>query len=433
MNSRSITIGLLAVNLALVGIVVYMVFLLRVSPTPTRFLSKTRVVTNTVTQIAVRKLNTTNLLNALASRALNWAAIESTNYYVYIANLRAIGCPEETIKDIIITDVAKLYGKRRAELRSHGEPYQFWRTDDSWEGSIPANPQLQHQLAALDNEQRALVKELLGADLQTELKKYLHSDDYDERMYAFLPAEKREKLKEVQSRYDELEQEIYARAKGLILDEDQEQLKRIQAEREQELAKLLSPEEMEEYELRNSPTAHGLRSQLSGFDPNEEEFRKIFRLQKVFDAQFANAFNATDEVQMELRARAQEEAQDALNEEIKKLIGTKRFADYERAQDADYKALVQFTDRFEMPRDVAVKVYDMKLEAERQKLRIEANPNLTEEQRQAALMGIVRETQRSVTQALGDRGQSYLRTGGQWIRDLADSPSNATIENGQSQ
>jgi len=281
----------------------------------------------------------------------------------------------------------------------------------------------------LEKEQRALVKELLDADLEVELRKYLPSDDREERMYGFLPAEKREKLKEIQSTYDELEQEIYARAKGLILDADQEQLKRIEKQRMEELASILSPEEFEEYELRNSDTAHTMRSQLAGFDPNEDEFRRIFRLQKTFDTQFAHAFDATDESQMEIRARAEEQAQDALNAEIKKVIGEKRFAEYERAQDADYKALVQITDRFAMPRDVATKVYDMKLEAERQKLQIETNPNLSEQQRQTALTSIIRETERSVLKELGDVGQTYLKTGGQWIRDLSDAVPGVTIEN----
>src|SRR5262245_11376331 len=193
MNLRSITLALLAVNLALLGIIVYMVLLLKGSPVPTRYLShpKTKVITNTVTQIAVRKLNTTNLLAALAAnRSVNWAAIESTNYYAYIANLRAMGCPEETIKDIIITDIAKLYGKRRTELRSQSQPYQVWRTDDSGEGVAGAYAPASPQLVALDKEQRALVRELLDADLNVELKKYFQTDDQEERMYGFLPPEK---------------------------------------------------------------------------------------------------------------------------------------------------------------------------------------------------------------------------------------------------
>src|SRR5579871_1431151 len=38
----------------------------------------------------------------------HWAHLESEDYRDYIARLRAIGCPEETIRDIIIADVEKL-------------------------------------------------------------------------------------------------------------------------------------------------------------------------------------------------------------------------------------------------------------------------------------------------------------------------------------
>src|SRR6516162_1933421 len=35
----------------------------------------------------------------------SWRDVESPDYPVYIANLRAIGCPEQTIRDLIIADV----------------------------------------------------------------------------------------------------------------------------------------------------------------------------------------------------------------------------------------------------------------------------------------------------------------------------------------
>lgn len=35
----------------------------------------------------------------------HWSQVESTNYFVYIAKLRAVGCPEQTIRDIISADL----------------------------------------------------------------------------------------------------------------------------------------------------------------------------------------------------------------------------------------------------------------------------------------------------------------------------------------
>lgn len=418
MNSRGISISLLALNLVLLAAIGFMAYLLQAGLSKPEILVRTKEVTNTITQITVRKINATNLLAALANRPMNWAAIESTNYSVYITNLRGIGCPEQTIRDLLLTDVAKLYARRRAAVRNQGQPFSFWKTGDAWESG--ATPQIQAQLRELDQEQRALIRELLGVDFQTEMARYWNDDDYQQRMYEFLPVEKREKLTGLHAKYDEMEQELYARTKGWMLDEDQEQLRKLQKQKEEELAQVLTPEELEEYELRNSGTANNIRAQLNGFDPTEEEFRKIFRFQQVFDRDFEQAFDSTDEAQMEVKTRAQQEAQEALSEELKSVLGESRFAEYHRAQDEDYKTLVQMADRFDMPREVAGQVYEMKQAAETQRRKIESDPNLTDEQRQRALSGIAQETQKSLEGTLGEKVyKAYQRSAGQWIRNLA--------------
>src|SRR5690349_610511 len=42
-----------------------------------------------------------------------WHEVESDDYVSYIKNLRAIGCPQQTIRDIIVADVNQLYAHRR--------------------------------------------------------------------------------------------------------------------------------------------------------------------------------------------------------------------------------------------------------------------------------------------------------------------------------
>src|SRR5258707_15460147 len=188
-----------------------------------------------------------------------------------------------------------------------------------------------------------------------------------------------------------------------MLDEGQEKLRRIEKQREAELAGVLTPEEFEEYELRNSATATALRSQMSGFEPTEEEFRRIFRLQKTFDNDFNQAFDASDPNQSAVKARAQQQAQDALNAEIKKSLGEERYNQWARGQDSDYKALVQVAERFDLPKETANRIYDMKQDAERQKQKVDGNPNLTDDQRGKALAAIARETQKAVSATMGDQ------------------------------
>jgi len=417
MSLRRLIQFLTVAILLLLGGLAYSVFLLA-SRSEKPASGTTAIVTNTVKQIAVRKVNSTNLF-APYSAGLNWAAIESTNYATYIKNLRAINCPEETVRDIIITDISKLFAKRRAALRAQVQPYKFWRTGDALQTDYSSNPELQRLLADLDKQQRTLVKQLLGVDYRTEMSRYWFDENYEERMYGFLPTEKQEELKTLQSKYDDLEQQIYARSKGMLLDEDQEQLRRIAKEREAELAQVLSPEQLEEYQLRNSSTANSMRAQMAGFEASEEEFRKIFRVQKVFDSEFNQAFDLTDDAQSDVKARAQQDAQEALNDEIKKILGDKRYTEYQRLQEPDYKTLAQVADRFDLSRDVVDRVYGMKQEAERQKLALESNPDLTDEQRQAALNAIAKETERSVSKEMGGVYKSYYKTAGNWIRNLA--------------
>jgi hypothetical protein len=45
-----------------------------------------------------------------------WSLLESPDYRTYIANLKAIGCPQQTIRDIIVADVDSLYAPRRDQL-----------------------------------------------------------------------------------------------------------------------------------------------------------------------------------------------------------------------------------------------------------------------------------------------------------------------------
>src|SRR5438105_3314761 len=55
----------------------------------------------------------------------SWREVESPDYPTYITNLRQIGCPEQTIRDIIIADVNGLYAMKRATNLLTSEQ-QWW-------------------------------------------------------------------------------------------------------------------------------------------------------------------------------------------------------------------------------------------------------------------------------------------------------------------
>jgi hypothetical protein len=63
----------------------------------------------------------------------HWSQIESTDYRTYVANLRSIGCPEQTIRDIIATDLHTVYAAQLGRLASEGKgaEYQSVRNAES--------------------------------------------------------------------------------------------------------------------------------------------------------------------------------------------------------------------------------------------------------------------------------------------------------------
>jgi hypothetical protein len=49
-------------------------------------------------------------------KLFHWSQLESADYHTYVKNLRAIGCPEATLRAIVTADVHTVYRKQSREL-----------------------------------------------------------------------------------------------------------------------------------------------------------------------------------------------------------------------------------------------------------------------------------------------------------------------------
>ena len=87
--------------------------------------------------------------------AFRWSQLESPDYRVYIANLEAIGCPRQTIRDIVIADVDGIYAPRRKQLMEQVP-------DRPVQARADALAAAQVKLKALDAEEAGVLAELLG-------------------------------------------------------------------------------------------------------------------------------------------------------------------------------------------------------------------------------------------------------------------------------
>jgi hypothetical protein len=84
-------------------------------------------------------------------KPFHWSQIESADYRTYVTNLRGIGCPEQTIRDLVKADVDNLYASRRQPLE-----------DKLATSDVAGRTALQRELQQLGNQEASAVTVLLA-------------------------------------------------------------------------------------------------------------------------------------------------------------------------------------------------------------------------------------------------------------------------------
>lgn len=257
----------------------------------------------------------------------HWAQVESPEYPVYIANLRAIGCPELTVRDIIVADVNQLFAPRYVALARNVPGLSWWTKQDP---RRPLPTSIQSQINALNLEKRQLLEKLLGKEALVGLDALDLgvAGVQEQQAWTFLPAGKRVGLQQILSRYAALLEWGRTQWKGLPTEEHEAKLKELWAARLNELRQLLSPVELEEFQLRDSPTADSLREHYGKSDLTEAEFRQLYALRSEFEQQHPDP-KSEDWKQHE--------------ESISQALGSSRMAELEKQNNRMWQAMKDLT------------------------------------------------------------------------------------------
>lgn len=343
---------------------------------------------------------------ALKQRADIWRSLQSDDLPALVANLRAAGFPDPQARAVVASVLGARYeAKRRALLGAEDVP-PFWKARPAGAGLDPAK---QAELRTLAREQRDQLKRLFGAEAEGEESRF-----YQQRLYGPLPPDKLEGVARIAGDYAELTGQIQTDAGGMLLPEDRENLAMLEQEKRKDLAALLTPAELELYDLYSSGTATTLRRNLASFNPTEAEFRAIFALQRDFDeAHGRNSLSTTmlgllDERSMQDRTSSIQK----LNEQVRAALGDARYQEYQRAQDPGYRVAARIAERYRLPAENAVAVYALQKEAQQRLVSLRGD-------REAAA-GYLRETSARLQQLLGPKGVEAYRqsTGSLWLRSL---------------
>jgi hypothetical protein len=353
---------------------------------------------------------------------LDWRKLESEDYKSYIANLRATGCPEETIRDIIISDINKLYTQKWRQLNPSRD-YKYWRYGrSSGEDATREIAARRKLLEGLLREKRELVRALVGVDLVEEGDKYgdvsFRGPGFEAQALEFLPAEKQQLIRQIRDRFEPASQQVMESREpdGFLSADARKRLIALRNEAEAEIRKALTPAEWELFQLHFSNTAQSMRRDMSGLDPTEEEFRRIYALRKAVDQQWEDQVIDRDDKEGQQRRAA---SYQKLDQDIKEALPADRYAAYKQAQEWEYKEVLGFSRTWDLPKEVASTLYSIRKSAEKQVGELRALKGATDQDRQAAAVALRTETEKSLREALGDKAYaSYMRNHAYWLRSL---------------
>ncbi|HWD91589.1 MAG TPA: LysM domain-containing protein [Verrucomicrobiae bacterium] len=361
------------------------------------FARRTAAPANTASLEETNSVVKTNVV--VRRQFLSWSHVESPDYTTYIANLRNIGCPEQTIRDIIIADVDSLYARREA-TEIFTPQQEWWRSEpDPQVVKLAAT-----KLGALDSQRRALLSKLLGPDWEggdlASLPRPTHPGiALDGPVLGVLPTEAKQAVANISSRAEDRMQAYLEQVHNAGKNPDPAEMARLRDQTRTELAAVLSPAQLEEYLLRYSQTANNMRADLGKmkyFNATPEEFRAIFRATDSIDEQIQLLGTATDPITVAQRNSLQQQRDSAL----RLALGQDRYLQYQKLQDPLYQQAMATAIQAGDP-STADTIYGVNLASQNFQSNIQSNTNLTDAQKAIALKQLELDQLKAATAASG--------------------------------
>ncbi|HOW67366.1 MAG TPA: hypothetical protein P5055_05455 [Candidatus Paceibacterota bacterium] len=390
MRSRILLVISLACNVALIGVLVYAYILLQRPPPVPLSIGKGKSSGNRGRSGVV-----------VLRQPFAWNEIESEDYPVYIENLRDIGCPESTIRDIILAEVNQLYARKRAtEVITPDQ--QWWRSEPDPKVAKAA----QSKFEALELERRSLLDSLLGegwqkADLLEANTRSLVQ--LNGPILGQLSAETRLAVQEVVIHAEQRIQAYFEEQQKAAKPVSAAEFARLRQQTRDELARLLTPEQLEEYLLRNSATAVQMRREFQGLDLTPDEFRQLYRMRDGYDNQMLTLADSSDSVSVKRRQELDRQREQS----TQKVLGATRYQQLQLQRDPVYLQARVTAEQLGVPQDAVIPLYQVNKARETERERIRNDVTLTLEEQTEALRVLQKEHDQVLQALLG--AEAYRR------------------------
>ena len=319
--------------------------------------------------------------------SFNWSEVESADYRVYVANLREIGCPEETIHNIIEADLDELFvGKVKKMVDAVSG--RFWELAVNGPVLEKLVKEKQAELELLDKQRTEIMEALFGPDKgERSRKQQWEAEQRQGAELEFLTPDKIAALTRLEDKFQSDWAESEQANPSLPYEEGQAKRRELLVKKDSEIEALLTPAELEEYRMRKSNVANE-RGNLADLDITSDQMRDIAR---------ANLKTNRTEA-------------------VKQVLGTEQAAAYQRASDGQYQLALKVSERFNLPHETVDQVYAMQSEATARATEIRNDTGRSREEREAILQAIKAEADRSMSAVLGAKAfKAFQQNAGEWF------------------
>jgi hypothetical protein len=260
------------------------------------------------------------------------------------ATLERAGWPAAHVQAVLHAEIQRRLNPPAEIKPSDLRPFEFWRTGPDAEGFSPAEVRRrQAEQTRREAEVSATFEALFPASVPAEspAESPALAAWNDQREWGKLAAEKRAAIKATLDRCA-AERDAIMDARGGLLNRDEwARVWKIVADARREIERLLTEEELLDYDLRTSPTANRLRKELDNFHPTQAEFLAIFRLRHAFELTFDHKPRGVDATVDQQRTDAEAE----LEKQLAAKLGLARYDDYRLSLQPACQ-LLQFDGRF---------------------------------------------------------------------------------------
>lgn len=370
----------LGLNILMAGMIIIISRQMRPRDNPvTGVRSESPSITKVKTNVVIRR------------KGFQWSEIESTNYPVFIRNLRLIGCPERTIRDIIVADVNDLYVQRiRNEVVV---PEQEWWKADPNQGPLAV---VAGQIQSLNEEKIRMLDQLLGsswrsntvADVATLSSELIRLDG---PVLSKLSPHTKASLLQIEESSRQARENYLAQMTAAGKTPDPVALARMRQQVRNDLATLLTPDQLEEYLLRYSNNADGLRQELRGFGADADEFRRIFRARDGYDLQLT-ALDPNDPAS----SKRKTELERMRDHAVEQVIGQDRFKLYRLTQEPSFIEARQSAVENGIAPEKVLPMVEINKAAEQELARIQLDATLSAEEQEAAIKVVLDQKRASI-------------------------------------